>query len=101
MWFKAGDRFMAITPMSFDAAMKLGDGRGNIHLLLGNGFSIALKPNIFSYGSLFENADFSDEPEIARLFGVLETQDFEIAIRHLKMRLGSSAYISRSKRSFF
>jgi hypothetical protein len=74
---------MAITPVSFDAAMKLVDGRGNIHLLLGNGFSIALRRDIFSYGSLFENADFSGEPEIAQLFDVLETQDFEIAIRHL------------------
>jgi hypothetical protein len=74
---------MAITPVSFDAAMKLVDGRGNIHLLLGTGFSIALRRDIFSYGSLFENADFSGEPEIAQLFDVLETQDFEIAIRHL------------------
>jgi hypothetical protein len=63
--------------------MKLAGGGGNVHLLLGNGFSIALRRDIFSYGSLFENADFSGEPEIVRLFGVLETQDFEIAIRHL------------------
>jgi Domain of unknown function (DUF4917) len=74
---------MAITPVSFDAAMKLVEGKGNIHLLLGNGFSIALKPDIFSYGSLFANADFSAEPEIKQLFEALETQDFEIAIRHL------------------
>ncbi len=34
------------------------------HLLLGNGFSIALKPYIFTYGSLYENADFSAAPHI-------------------------------------
>jgi hypothetical protein len=36
---------MAIMPVSFDAAMKLVDGKGNPHLLLGNGFSIALRPS--------------------------------------------------------
>lgn len=75
---------MAIKPVSFDAAMKLINGARNIHLLLGNGFSIALKPDIFSYGSLFENADFSSAPKIKELFVKLGTQDFEIAIRHLQ-----------------
>ena len=58
-------------------------GNGNIHLLLGDGFSIALRKDIFSYSSLFDNADFSSEPEIEQLFGALSTQDFEIALRHL------------------
>lgn len=75
---------MAIKPVSFDAAMKLIDGARNKHLLLGNGFSIALKPDIFSYGSLFENADFSSAPQIKELFRKLGTQDFEVAIRHLQ-----------------
>jgi Domain of unknown function (DUF4917) len=75
---------MATKPVSFEAAMKLIDGARNKHLLLGNGFSIALKPDIFSYGSLFENADFSAAPQIKALFQKLGTQDFEIAIRHLQ-----------------
>jgi hypothetical protein len=69
--------------MSFADAMKLIDDASHIHLLLGNGFSIALKPDIFSYGSLFENADFSRSPQIKNLFSALGTQDFEVAIRHL------------------
>ncbi len=64
--------------------MKLINGSRNKHLLLGNGFSIALKPDIFSYGSLFENADFSAAPQIEALFKKLDTQDFEVAIKHLQ-----------------
>ena len=54
------------------------------HLLLGNGFSIALKPDIFTYGSLYENADFSEMPNVQKLFQGLNTQDFEIVIKHLQ-----------------
>lgn len=53
------------------------------HLLLGNGFSISLKPDIFSYGSLFGNADFSEVPHADALFKSLGTQDFEDVIRLL------------------
>lgn len=75
---------MAVTPVSFEDAWKIIDGSNKKHLLLGNGFSIALKPNIFSYDSLFKNADFSSKPNIKLLFDALGTQDFEIAIRHLQ-----------------
>jgi Domain of unknown function (DUF4917) len=75
---------LTVKPVSFEEAWKLIDGSRNKHLLLENGFSIALKADIFSYGSLFENADFSSAPQIKALFDALRTQDFEIAIRHLK-----------------
>jgi hypothetical protein len=81
---KLGVAVMAVVPISFAEAMKLIDGASRTHLLLGNGFSIALKPDIFSYGSLFENADFSATPNVTSLFQTLETQDFEVAIRHLQ-----------------
>jgi len=70
--------------LSFDHAMKRLDSASHRHLLLGNGFSIALKPDIFSYGSLYENADFSAVPLIPLLFKALGTTDFEIVIRHLQ-----------------
>jgi hypothetical protein len=75
---------VAIAPILFEGAMKAIRGASHVHLLLGNGFSIALKPDIFSYASLFENADFSAAPEVKSLFGILGTQDFEVAIRHLQ-----------------
>lgn len=54
------------------------------HLLLGNGFSIACCPDIFHYGSLFGEADFSGNPELVQVFEALETQDFEVAINNLE-----------------
>jgi hypothetical protein len=54
------------------------------YLLLGNGFSIALRPDIFSYDSLYENADFSKSPHIPELFSALETTDFETVIHQLQ-----------------
>ncbi len=70
--------------LSFERAMRHISNANKKHLLLGNGFSIALKPDIFSYASLFENADFSHAPRLAALFDALETMDFEIVIRHLQ-----------------
>ncbi len=70
--------------VSYDKAMAALSGSKRRHLLLGNGFSIALKPDIFSYGSLYENADFAAVPHVKRLFEALGTQDFEIVIKHLQ-----------------
>lgn len=67
----------------FDKALEQAGNPPKRHLLLGNGFSIALKPKIFTYGSLLENADFSNAPDAASLFKTLGTQDFEIVIKHL------------------
>jgi Domain of unknown function (DUF4917) len=55
------------------------------HLLLGNGFSIACRPNVFLYGKLYENADFSKLSPTAKLaFEALATQDFERVIKALR-----------------
>lgn len=55
------------------------------HLLLGNGFSIACKPDIFRYGKLYEQANFDAHSRTARVgFNALETQDFERVIRTLR-----------------
>lgn len=54
------------------------------HLLLGNGFSIALFPNRFTYGSLLDAVDFTAYPQAKQAFEVLETTDFEIVIQALR-----------------
>ena len=55
------------------------------HALLGNGFSIACRPNIFTYGRLYEQADFSKISSTAKFaFEALETQDFERVIKALR-----------------
>ena len=72
------------TVITFDEATKTIPKDGKCHLLLGNGFSIALKPDIFSYDSLYKNADFSKVPHVPKVFGALGTQDFETVIRQLQ-----------------
>ncbi len=55
------------------------------HVLLGNGFSIACRPNIFLYGKLFEQADFTKlSPTAKKAFEALGTQDFERVIKALR-----------------
>ena len=64
-----------------EAIQKSGEKR---HLMLGNGFSIALRPDIFRYGSLFEKADFSEYPEVEATFRSLGSEDFEEAVSALE-----------------
>jgi hypothetical protein len=70
--------------ISFDEAIADSERFSKRHLLLGNGFSIACRADIFHYGSLFAQADFSQVPEVAAVFDALDTQDFEAAIRALE-----------------
>jgi len=70
--------------LAFSAAIKASEAYSKRHVLLGNGFSIACRPNIFVYSKLFEQADFSALSESARdAFAALETTDFERVIRAL------------------
>jgi hypothetical protein len=70
--------------ISFDEAIRQSAGCKKRHLLLGNGFSIACKPDIFIYQSLQAQADYKDLPEVARIFNALETHDFEVVIKALQ-----------------
>jgi len=55
------------------------------HAMLGNGFSIACRPDIFVYGKLFEQADFSNlSPSARNTFDALGTTDFERVIKALR-----------------
>ena len=62
---------------------------GKRHLLLGNGFSIALFPGRFRYGSLLAEADFSGSPELRASFERLTTTDFEVVIKALRDAVSS------------
>lgn len=70
--------------ISFDEAIGDSEQFSKRHLLLGNGFSIACRADIFHYGSLFAQADFSQIPEAALVFDALGTHDFEATIRALE-----------------
>ena len=69
--------------ITFDEAIDDSKSCRKRHLLLGNGFSIACKPDIFTYGSIFNNTDFTRYPEILDVFNTLGTTDFERVIRTL------------------
>lgn len=71
--------------LTFEQALSEARGYNRRHLLLGNGFSIACRPNIFAYGKLFEQADFSKISDTAKnAFAALNTQDFEKVIKALR-----------------
>lgn len=75
------------TPSTFEEVLQESAQYKKRNLLLGNGFSIACDSNIFTYGSLYEQAKethFKDIPEAAKLFEVFNTKDFEIVIRALE-----------------
>lgn len=71
--------------LSFKAALENSSQQSKRHILLGNGFSIACKPDIFIYGRLFERADFSKLSSSAkRSFEIMSTEDFEKIIKALR-----------------
>lgn len=71
--------------LSFSEALQATSSYSKRHLLLGNGFSISCKPNVFVYGKLFEQADFSAlSPSAKKAFDSLQTQDFEKVIKALR-----------------
>lgn len=71
--------------LTFDSAIEKSSSYNKRHLLLGNGFSIACRANIFRYDALFEQADFSALSSSARsAFTALDTTDFERVIKALR-----------------
>src|SRR5207302_9507396 len=72
-----------ITLLDFQRA--LGSTQNPKHILLGNGFSMACRSDIFAYGKLFERANFSNlSPNAQLAFERLVTTDFEVVMRALK-----------------
>lgn len=53
------------------------------HLLLGNGFSIAYDPKIFSYNALSRFIDNVENDMLKRLFEIIKTKNFELIMQQL------------------
>jgi Domain of unknown function (DUF4917) len=70
----------------FKKALELAQEGGKKHLMLGNGFSIALRPDIFTYNTLFERARESKKltDALQGVFAKLDTTDFEKVIEALE-----------------
>ena len=67
---------------SFEEALRQ-TSYGKRHLLMGNGFSIACRQDLFSYGALYDAAKDQLGQLSLGLFSALETTDFEEAMRVL------------------
>ena len=94
---------MSVNVITFQTALEEAEGYKNRHLLLGNGFSIACKPTIFSYPSLYSEAKKNMSPALIAVFEALGTQDFERVIKLLndastvaKVYLGSSTSLAQT-----
>jgi hypothetical protein len=70
--------------IQFAEALKKSADRNQRHLLLGNGFSIACRNDIFNYRRLLEQADFTAAPSARGAFDKLDTSDFERVVRALR-----------------
>lgn len=53
------------------------------HLLLGNGFSMAYDPKIFSYNALSSFVENSSDVFLKKLFSVIKTKNFELIMDYL------------------
>jgi hypothetical protein len=70
--------------LTFEQALDASSKAKHRHLLLGNGFSIACRPDIFVYKKLFEQANFNEIPRARKAFDALGTTDFERMIKALR-----------------
>lgn len=64
------------------ASVKKNRGRP-FHLLLGNGFSIAFDPSIFSYNALHNFVSDLDDADLSKILAVIETKNFELIMQYL------------------
>lgn len=55
----------------------------DFHLLLGNGFSVAYDPKIFSYNALHEFIEELEDEDLSKILSVVETKNFELIMQHL------------------
>jgi Domain of unknown function (DUF4917) len=70
---------------SFQEVIEPFSGSAKVHLLLGNGFSRALRDDIFSYDALFDRANFKRiSAEARKSFDELGTTDFEVVMKALR-----------------
>jgi uncharacterized protein DUF4917 len=53
------------------------------NLLLGNGFSMAYNPDIFSYNALHIFIEQIKDPLLLKLFGIVKTKNFELVMQQL------------------
>lgn len=76
-----GEYYKSYDEMSQALAKK----RRKVHLLLGNGFSMAYDPKIFSYNALYNFVAALGDPALTKLFEAIKTKNFELVMSQLEM----------------
>lgn len=72
--------------LTFDQALADASRFSKQHVLLGNGFSIACRPDVFSYDALLDQATLDGaSTDLRTVFDLLGTTDFEQVIRSLEL----------------
>ena len=56
-----------------------------VHLLLGNGFSMAYDPKIFSYNALYDFVSALGDAALVKLFEAIKTKNFEMIMGQLEL----------------
>jgi len=69
-----------------------------IHLLLGNGFSIAYDDKIFSYNALSEFISKTKNPVLNKLFNIVNTKNFELIMQQLDNFIEIAKTLSSDKK---
>lgn len=73
-----------MTLMTYDDVIEsLNKKKRQHHLLMGNGFSMAYDPKIFSYNALHQFVEKVDNDLLSKLFDVVKTKNFEIVMQQL------------------
>ena len=70
---------------TFDDVLRSIEGNDDreFHLLLGNGFSMAYDPTIFSYNALHDFILNLNDKDLSTILGVIETKNFEVIMQQL------------------
>lgn len=68
----------------YQSVLKKLKGRNKpMHLIMGNGFSMAYDHKIFSYNALYDFIENLNDPTLTKLFDVINTKNFELVMRQL------------------
>lgn len=63
---------------------KLSKRREPMHLIMGNGFSMAYDAKIFSYNALYNFIEELNDEVLSKLFSVINNKNFELVMRELE-----------------
>lgn len=70
---------------NFDDLMaELEKKKRQVHLLLGNGFSMAYDPNIFSYNALYDFISGQKDASLIKILSAMKTKNFELMMAQLE-----------------